>query len=115
MLLTNSAKLAQEVPGAIEKLLSWLPTLILMGSFALLILFGVFRGRMSPFSATAFIILGFAVGAVRIRLVDRAAPIAAVAPKMPAPNATGRKISRNVGFIQSIPYPLLRENRRRAR
>ena len=39
--------------------------------------FGVFRGRMSPFSASAFIILGFAVAAVRIRILDRAARIAA--------------------------------------
>ena len=31
--------------GSFGELLSWLPTLILMGSFALLILFGVFRGR----------------------------------------------------------------------
>jgi PAS domain S-box-containing protein len=39
--------------------------------------FGAFRGRMSPFSATAFVILGFAVAAVRIRVLDRAARIAA--------------------------------------
>jgi PAS domain S-box-containing protein len=39
--------------------------------------FGVFRGRMSPFSASAFIILGFAVASVRIRVLDRAARIAA--------------------------------------
>jgi PAS domain S-box-containing protein len=39
--------------------------------------FGVFRGRMSPFSAAAFIILGFAVAAVRLRPLDRAARIAA--------------------------------------
>jgi PAS domain S-box-containing protein len=39
--------------------------------------FAVFHGRMSPFSASAFIILGFAVAAVRIRLLDRAARIAA--------------------------------------
>jgi hypothetical protein len=31
--------------GALAALLSWLPTLIWMSSFALLILFGVFRGR----------------------------------------------------------------------
>jgi PAS domain S-box-containing protein len=36
-----------------------------------------FHGRMSPFSACAFVILGFAVGAVRIRLLARAAGIAA--------------------------------------
>ena len=39
--------------------------------------FGVFHGRMSPFSAAAFIILGFAVASVRIRVLDRAARIAA--------------------------------------
>jgi PAS domain S-box-containing protein len=39
--------------------------------------FGLFRGRMSPFSASAFIILGFAVAAVRLRFLDRAARIAA--------------------------------------
>jgi PAS domain S-box-containing protein len=39
--------------------------------------FGVFRGRMSPFSASAFIVLGFAVAAVRTPRWDRAARIAA--------------------------------------
>lgn len=39
--------------------------------------FGVFHGRMSPFSASAFIILGFAVAGLRIRFLDRAARIAA--------------------------------------
>ena len=40
--------------------------------------FGAFHGRMSPISACAFITLGFAVGAVRTRRLDRAARIAAV-------------------------------------
>jgi PAS domain S-box-containing protein len=39
--------------------------------------FGVFHGRMSPFSAADFIILGFAVAGMRIRFLDRAARIAA--------------------------------------
>jgi PAS domain S-box-containing protein len=39
--------------------------------------FGVFHGRMSPFSATAFIILGFAVAGLRMHFLDRAARIAA--------------------------------------
>jgi PAS domain S-box-containing protein len=39
--------------------------------------FGVFRGRMSPFSAVDFMILGFAVAGLRTRLLDRAARIAA--------------------------------------
>ncbi len=39
--------------------------------------FSVFRGRMSPFSACEFIILGFAVGGLHLRVLDRAAHIAA--------------------------------------
>jgi PAS domain S-box-containing protein len=39
--------------------------------------FSVFHGRMSPYSAAAFIILGFAVGGLRLRWLDRAAQIAA--------------------------------------
>jgi len=39
--------------------------------------FSVFHGRMSPFSACAFIILGFAVSALHIRVLDRAAHVAA--------------------------------------
>jgi PAS domain S-box-containing protein len=39
--------------------------------------FNVFHGRMSPYSAATFIILGFAVGGVRMRWLDRPARIAA--------------------------------------
>jgi PAS domain S-box-containing protein len=39
--------------------------------------FGIFHGRMSPFSATAFIILGFAVAGLRTHFLDRASRIAA--------------------------------------
>ncbi len=39
--------------------------------------FGAFHGRMSPFSACTIVTLGFAVAAVRIPLLDRAARIAA--------------------------------------
>jgi PAS domain S-box-containing protein len=39
--------------------------------------FGGVQGRMSPFSACAFIVLGFAVAGLRIRFLDRAARIAA--------------------------------------
>ena len=39
--------------------------------------FNVFRGRMSPFSATALVSLGFAVAGVRARRTDRMARLAA--------------------------------------
>jgi PAS domain S-box-containing protein len=39
--------------------------------------FGGIHGRMSPFSASAFIVLGFAVASLRVRVLDRASRIAA--------------------------------------
>jgi PAS domain S-box-containing protein len=39
--------------------------------------YNVFRGRMSPFTATAFMLLGFAVAGIRTRTADRAARICA--------------------------------------
>lgn len=39
--------------------------------------YNVIRGRMSPYTSTAFILLGFGIAAVRIRHLDRAARFAA--------------------------------------
>jgi PAS domain S-box-containing protein len=39
--------------------------------------YNVIRGRMSPYTSTAFVLLGFGIAAVRIRHLDRAARLAA--------------------------------------